>query len=789
MHILNDFFLLVWGEKQEQQVVFDEKQTIELSANYAHNPELFCDSVAIILIINPQNLAQIATLDESQKLLNNLFTKVTFSKENIQKTQKTILSYLIKMGNMEINTAITKRLDLLRKEEIVSYDVSRRIISLVALIEEKKIEKIVLHVEHAKSGENFYQSSLEKIITAIKNLKQCVEDSNAKECLDAIPERLAKQRFSIGITGVMNAGKSTMLNALLGQEVLGTSVVPETANLTVINYAKEPYAVVNFWNTKEWQKIEEGAHILKSMEAFVKESKTHFKEQFNDYVTDKGRSERIDISELANYTSAKHSDKKCNLVKSVELYTDLKFVQDGVSIVDTPGLDDPVIQREEITLEYLSQCDLLIHLMNAAQAATQKDIDFMIDALMYRNVAQLLVVITRIDAIKESELEEVIAYVKRSIEERLREQNKVAKLDDIIARLAFIPIAGKLALWHKTGKSEEALALGYSLEKTGLPNVEAYLSDILFGTNSQKATLVIQSNQKEIEHIAKNTVVSLQEERSFLLLSHQEIQEEMAKYKEDKKEMELFLERIENAIQQSQSEMQNYFQTLEKFALVKCDSLQSVIKRRISEDVSYEVNKYKRIPKEERVGYMIDAGMKDGLVDLIRDYRYEFQKKMQSLLSFLQTHYEAFSLQAIEQSFDAKAFYEEHFKTLLIFKNSSVLIHQVNHAIKETKADISALTLRLDTLFAHEFAIIQETLLQKLTSINEELLISFANIIETPAKEIRDSMNAKEILLEKAMHHSGDNLHEKEHRKEEIDAKLQLIHEVMNTLECQKDNQ
>ena len=44
------------------------------------------------------------------------------------------------------------------------------------------------------------------------------------------------QKFSIGITGVMNAGKSTMLNALMGKEILGSVVVPETANLTIVKH-------------------------------------------------------------------------------------------------------------------------------------------------------------------------------------------------------------------------------------------------------------------------------------------------------------------------------------------------------------------------------------------------------------------------------------------------------------------------------------------------------------------------------------------------------------------------
>lgn len=789
MHVINDFFLLIWSERLNQHAVFDEKHKVELDKILSHTFDDFCDGVAILLIISPQNFANMATLEEPKIVLKILFQELTFSKESVQYAQSQLLGYLVTLGNLQINHAISKRLELLKKEGILSYDALRSLNSILSLIEEKKIEVATLNVKSATTQENYYKTALHLLVTAIENLKQAVEIPRLNERLHVIPERLENQHFSIGITGVMNAGKSTMLNALLGQEVLGTSVVPETANLTLIKYAKNPYAVVNFWNAKEWSKIEEGAASLKSLEAFVKESKTHFGEKFHTLITPKGESESISVADLALYTSAKHSDKKCNLVKSVELYTDLKFVQDSVQIVDTPGLDDPVIQREEITLEYLSECDLMIHLMNAAQAATQKDVDFIIDALLYRNVARLLIVITRIDAIKEKELQEVIDYTKRSIEARLKEQNKGAKLDEIIAKIVFIPIAGKLALMHKLGQTKEALALGYDMERTGLPLVEAYLEDVLFGSNSEKANLIISANRKEIESIIAESMASFEQELHYLNISHEEIEQAYVKHQEDKKAMAHFLEQIRNSVSQSKEEMQNYFSTLQKFASNQLDKLQNIVKRRITDDVSYEFSKNKKAPKEERISSMIETGIKDGMVDLIRDYRYEFQKKMQSSLDYMDAKYGEFKSDTASNHFDAKAFCEEHLGSLLIFKNSAIVSAGANEAIKKYgKNDMSMLSTTLDGLFGVEFLSIKEMLHEKLVKVNQELLGSFVSLCEAPAREIEERFSAEEVLLERAMRQMKDATLNREARIAEIKEKERVMGIVLNDLSATKES-
>ena len=157
----------------------------------------------------------------------------------------------------------------------------------------------------------------------------------------------------------MNAGKSTMLNALMGKEVLGSAVVPETANLTIVKHNAKENAKVFYWNKSEWDRIEKSAQQLDSMRDYVNETNKIFGDELSSYIKEESRYDEIDIKDLSSYTSAEAEGKRCNLVKYVELGSNLDFLSDGIEIVDTPGLDDPVIQREEITKEYIGACDMM----------------------------------------------------------------------------------------------------------------------------------------------------------------------------------------------------------------------------------------------------------------------------------------------------------------------------------------------------------------------------------------------------------------------------------------------
>ncbi len=787
MNIINDFFYLSW-ESEPVCNVLPIREDDYYQKRLVANHEAFCDATVIVLSLSIVTVERFLALEETYEVFSYFSEQEVevWERSDIYAMQCRILSFLIYQGDVGLNKSIGQRLDRLRKEGIIGYDTSRKLISLLTLIEEKRpVEAVVPEVFIEDEGEeagSFYEVAVQKLHRGVAQVEKNLEDLILLERLSAIPAKLSDQRFSIGITGVMNAGKSTMLNALLGEEILGTSVVPETANLTVIKYAKEPKAVVNFWRASEWERIEQSAATLESMQTFVQETQQHFDKRLSEYITAEGRSEAVSIEKLPTYTSAEHSDKRCNLVKSVDLYHDLEFVRGGVEIVDTPGLDDPVIQREEITKSYLLECDLMCHLMNVGQSATQKDVEFIIETLLYRNVAQLLIVITRIDMVSEEELSEVIAYTKSSIGAKLEKLGKGSQLGSILERIHFIPIAGKMALMHRTGRAEEAMAAGYDLERSGILEIEAYLREVLFGADAQKARLIIASANKDLLHLIDAQMQSYTQEQALLGKSATEITQAYTQYQEEITQTKAQMEQLDHAITQSREELVGYFDILDTLATNKLQNLQAILKRRITDDVSYTLRKEKKKPTPERIETMIETGMQDGFIDLLREYRYGFQKRVEELLERLARQFEGFRTDQEREVQDAKAFFEQHFAGLGIAQSHMLLITQVNQAIaKYSKKELEQLSIAIESYLQEAMMQLGEKFQERAGVVQQALLADFEQRASEPLRRVKFEIESRESLLNEAKRRAEDSSYDTQARSKALVEKQ----EVLSTVQTQ----
>ena len=783
MSLANDYFLLYHGTTFEQNLdvePIDAKIDNDIYSIYS-----------LILSTTRKNFEKYIPLTSFKTYCQKLNVKTPNNIEELNHLQHNIVENIVGTKSKEHILILQDSFKYLKEKEMINSEELQKLLSLFDPKELDIIENTILfdtssnekEEEEKKSSFKELKSILESIVDEVKEL--VTTNEKFKDELTDTKHYLNNQKFSIGITGVMNAGKSTMLNALMGKEILGSAVVPETANLTIVKHNPSETAKVYYWNKAEWQRIENAAKELESMRDYVNETHRIFGNELSSYIKEESRFDEVDVKDLSLYTSAEASGKKCNLVKYVELGSNLDFLKDGIEIVDTPGLDDPVIQREEITKEYLSQCDMMLHLMNVSQSATLKDVEFIIDALLYQNISKLLIVITRADTVSKEQLQEVIDYTKSSIERQLRAQNKDSQLDYILKTIKFIPISGRMALLHRTGRAQEALDKGYTLEDTGILEIENYLNETLFGSNSQKGEIVVQSAKSQILRTIEKENLSLNYELQLLSKSKEELENELKNFTKRKEVNKRIFDAMNEDINFYKNDAKNYIDSLSTFLQSELIDLQNVIKQRVISDVRYSFEKTKKRPEDSRIKVIVQTAIKDGIIDVIRDYRYKFIKKSQSIGEQCEQKYQDFGFVVGHKNdnFDARGFFQDDFKSGFLTSNNEVLISQVINAVSKSKANkLNELDRELESYIKNQFVDIENDLKSKITKVTSLLIENFFETLNAPLKRVRQKLEDEEKILQNQVESSGQNDENRANLSIEIHKKIKKLDSIATNI-------
>lgn len=234
-----------------------------------------------------------------------------------------------------------------------------------------------------------------------------------------------ERKLNIGIIGRVKAGKSTFLNSLLfqGESVLPTAVTPKTAALTRIEYGKENRLEIEYYSHREWENLKESARSdSKQQEAVVAREIIKMVEDSGvnaeEYIS-KGRDVKI-------YGSADEMKVDLNrfigengmltpIVKCATIYINNDDL-DGISVVDTPGLYDPVVSRIERTRHFVELCDVVFFLSKSTAFLDRNDIDLMASQLPKKGVKRMILVCSRFDDGLRDTL-----WNKKSLDEAVRD--------------------------------------------------------------------------------------------------------------------------------------------------------------------------------------------------------------------------------------------------------------------------------------------------------------------------------------------------------------------------------
>lgn len=317
----------------------------------------------------------------------------------------------------------------------------------------------------ADNYKSFFSVFNDEITTIQANGNATVEEAIAK-----LKETFAqKERGSdilladnsvlkIGIVGQVKAGKSSFLNSLFfnGENILPRASTPMTAGLTVLKYGEENKFIVEYFNSKEWQYfVDKAAEYDKLIEMGKAQNPG-----FND----------SDVEKLLNIDSTKKSAKemvtKCsrsalNNVQKVSKkeektfgqYTELQNILEdyvgangkmtsivkclsielnderlnGIQIVDTPGVNDPVVSREMRTREFLQECHGVFFLSNSTSFFGATDVSFLVNRIGSQGIGTVVLIGSMLDAglmdasgKYPDDLGNALEYVKSSLERQYR---------------------------------------------------------------------------------------------------------------------------------------------------------------------------------------------------------------------------------------------------------------------------------------------------------------------------------------------------------------------------------
>jgi len=175
----------------------------------------------------------------------------------------------------------------------------------------------------------------------------------------------AEAEVHIALVGAIKAGKSSLINALLEQDLASVSVTPETASLTKFRSSSNAKnsIKVSFYSEFEWNNLWKSAEENKAAVFINDYKKLNADEIKNEWV---GKQEIIiecdSLVTLKEEIFKWSSSKTANhyFVRELEIsLADFKMPK-GIVFVDTPGLDDVVDYRSNITRQYIDRANAVL---------------------------------------------------------------------------------------------------------------------------------------------------------------------------------------------------------------------------------------------------------------------------------------------------------------------------------------------------------------------------------------------------------------------------------------------
>ena len=215
-------------------------------------------------------------------------------------------------------------------------------------------------------------------LTRVASLAHEFGSERVAEEAVGLAERLAEGRFYVACLGQFKRGKSTLLNALVGDRALPTGVIPITTVPTVLRYGKTRRARVRYQG---------GSWTV------------------------------IAPEELMQYVSEEHNPENVKGVTGVEVFVPSPLLADGMCLVDTPGLGSVFAGNTAATQAFVPHIDAAIIVLGADPPIAGEELALVEE--VGKQTRQFVVVLNKADRTSEAERQVAAPFTRHVLEKRV----------------------------------------------------------------------------------------------------------------------------------------------------------------------------------------------------------------------------------------------------------------------------------------------------------------------------------------------------------------------------------
>src|SRR5712691_8480102 len=219
-----------------------------------------------------------------------------------------------------------------------------------------------------------HDASGESALCRLADLADEFDAEHIAAAVRSVAERVSEGRFYVAWRG-----KSTLLNALIGQSVLPIGILPVTTVPTIIRYGERQTARIRF-QSMQWTPIP--------------------------------------VSSVKQYVSGDRNPENAKGVAGVEIFVSSPLLARGMCLVDTPGLGSVFAGNAATTRAFIPHIDAAIVVIGADPPLSGDELELV--ETVAQEVHELLFVLNKADRASDAERSAAVGFARRVLEERLR---------------------------------------------------------------------------------------------------------------------------------------------------------------------------------------------------------------------------------------------------------------------------------------------------------------------------------------------------------------------------------